>query len=186
VKAIATARVPIITGIGHSVHTTVADAAAWEARVSPTDAAKLVTDRLQATARNLDAEVQAIRGIADRHVVKRRAARRRRLAVAAGLTLLAAVAIWRVGWAAVALGAAIALVALIGRRRRTATAVLTPQPAADTYEDVVQELGAIKSTLQTTAVTGEEVQRLIEAAGWLERRGNELLGRPVTTSLLAG
>ena len=62
-------------------------------------------------------------------------------------------------------------------RRRPDPPRLQPQPAADTFEDVVQELGALKAALQRTAATGEDVQRLLEAAEWLDRRGGELLGR---------
>jgi hypothetical protein len=54
---------------------------------------------------------------------------------------------------------------------------LRPQPWAETFEDVVQELGAIKAALQHRAAAGEDVQRLLQAAEWLEGRGGELLGR---------
>jgi exodeoxyribonuclease VII large subunit len=47
VSAIATAPVPVITGIGHSHHDTLADAAAWQACVSPAAAAAVVAERLQ-------------------------------------------------------------------------------------------------------------------------------------------
>jgi hypothetical protein len=53
-------------------------------------------------------------------------------------------------------------------------------------EDVVQELGAIKAALQHTATTGEDVQRLLEAAEWLDRRGGELLGRDRSASRPVG
>ena len=54
---------------------------------------------------------------------------------------------------------------------------ITVRVPADTFEDVVQELGAIRAALQNRAATGEDVQRLLEAAEWLDRRGGELLGR---------
>ena len=63
------------------------------------------------------------------------------------------------------------------RRRRADPPRLEPQPGADTFEDVVQELGAIKAALQHRATTSEDVQRLLQAAEWLDRRGGELLGR---------
>jgi hypothetical protein len=72
------------------------------------------------------------------------------------------------------------------RRRRPASPRLQPQPTADTFEDVVQELGAIKAAVQHRAATDEEVQRLLEAAEWLDRRGGELLGRDRSPSRPAG
>lgn len=41
---------------------------------------------------------------------------------------------------------------------------------------LVQELGAVGVALQTAA-TGQDVQRLLQAADWLERRGADRLGR---------
>jgi hypothetical protein len=73
----------------------------------------------------------------------------------------------------VLLGAAVAL----ARRRRDRPLPLAPQPAADTFEDVVQELGAVKAALQHQAITAQDVQRLLDAASWLDRRGGALLGR---------
>jgi hypothetical protein len=61
-----------------------------------------------------------------------------------------------------------------------------PPPTAETFEDVVQELGAIKAALQHRAAAGEEVKRLLQAAEWLDRRGGELLGRDRSASRPAG
>jgi hypothetical protein len=94
--------------------------------------------------------------------------------VAAGL---AAIAVWWGRWLAAAAVVVLALSAVAVRRRRPASPRLQPQPTADTFEDVVQELGAVKAALQHRAATGEDVQRLLEAAEWLDRRGGELLGR---------
>jgi hypothetical protein len=80
----------------------------------------------------------------------------------------------------------LALAAVAVRRRRPASLPLQPQPTADTFEDVVQELGAIKVALQHRAATGEDVQHLLEAAEWLDRRGGELLGRDRSASRPAG
>jgi hypothetical protein len=74
----------------------------------------------------------------------------------------------------------------VRRRRRPDPPRLQPQLAADTFEDVVQELGAIKAALQHTAAADEEVQRLLKAAEWLDRRGGELLGRDRSASRPAG
>jgi len=71
-------------------------------------------------------------------------------------------------------------------RRRPAAPGLRPRPRADTFEDVVQELGAVKAALQHRAATGENVERLLEAAEWLDRRGGELLGRDRSASQPAG
>jgi hypothetical protein len=80
----------------------------------------------------------------------------------------------------------VATAAALILRRRPPGPRLAPQPAADTFEDVVQELGSIKATLQHRAVTGEDVQRLLQAAEWLDRRGGELLGRDRSPSRPAG
>jgi hypothetical protein len=77
------------------------------------------------------------------------------------------------------------LAALAVRRRRPDPSRLQPQPGADTFEDVIQELGAVKAALQHTAATAEDVQRLLQAAEWLDRRGGELLGRDRSDSPLA-
>jgi len=98
---------------------------------------------------------------------------------------LAALAVWRGGWLAAAAVVILALAAVAVGRRRPDSPRLQPQPAADTFEDVVQELGAIKVALQHRAATGEDVQRLLEAAQWLDRRGGELLGRDRSASQLA-
>jgi len=177
VSAIATAPVPVITGIGHSRHDTLADAAAWQACVSPAAAAAVIAERLQRAERTLDQELAAVRRAAQARLAARHAARRRRAWVAIAAAGLAALAVWRVGWLAVVAVAAIALTAVAASRRRPASPRLQPRPAPDTFEDVVQELGAIKAALQHTAATGEDVQRLLEAAEWLDRRGGELLGR---------
>jgi hypothetical protein len=80
----------------------------------------------------------------------------------------------------------LAMAALAVRHRRPGPPWVRPQPTADTFEDVVQELGAIKAALQHRAATGEDVQRLLEAAEWLDRRGGELLGRDRSASQPAG
>jgi hypothetical protein len=80
----------------------------------------------------------------------------------------------------------LALAAVAVRRRRPDPLRLEPQPWADTFEDVVQELGAIKAALQHAAATGEDVQRLLQAAEWLDRRRGELLGRDRSASQPAG
>jgi exodeoxyribonuclease VII large subunit len=178
VTAIANAPVPVITGIGHSHHTTLADAAAYQACASPAHAAGLIAERLRSADQALERELAAIRRAAESRRAAQRAKRRQRLSIAAvAITGLAGVAVWRWGWLGamlvVLLGAAVAL----ARRRRDRPLPLAPQPAADTFEDVVQELGAVKAALQHQAVTVEDIQRLLDAANWLEQRGGELLGR---------
>jgi exodeoxyribonuclease VII large subunit len=179
VTAIASAPVPVITGIGHSHHTTLADAAAWQACASPAHAAGVIVERLRNADQALERELAAIRRAAEARLAAQRAKRWRRLGVAAGVVAgLAGLASWRWGWPGAAtviilLGVVVALV----RRRRDRPSPLAPQPAADTFEDVAQELGAIKAALQHQAVTAEDIQRLLDAAGWLDRRGGELLGR---------
>jgi exodeoxyribonuclease VII large subunit len=178
VGAIATAPVPVITGIGHSHHDTLADAAAWQACVSPAAAAAVIAERLQQAERTLDEELVAVRRAAQARLAARHAARWRRLGVAAAVAAgLAAVAVWWGWWPAAASVAVLALAALAVRRRRPASPMLRPQPRAGTFEDVVQELGAIKAAVSHRATTGEEMRRLLAAAEWLERRGRELLGR---------
>jgi exodeoxyribonuclease VII large subunit len=178
VRAIAAASVPVITGIGHSVDTTLADAAAYQACASPAAAAGLVAERLQAAARNLDGQLTAIQAAADRRLAQTRAAVRWRLGAAGVLAGLTALAIWRLGWPAAAVAILVGLAGLVVRRRRPAAPALDPHPAAGTFEDVVQELGAIKAALQEgTATSGEEVRRLLRAADRLKGRGDELLGR---------
>jgi exodeoxyribonuclease VII large subunit len=183
VGAIATAPVPVITGIGHSRHDTLADAAAWQACVSPAAAAAVIAERLQRAERTLEQELAAIRRAAQ----ARLAARWRRLGIAAAAAAgLAALAGWWGGWLAAAAVATLALAAVAVRRRRPASPRLQPQPTADTFEDVVQELGAVKAALRHRATTGEDVQRLLEAAEWLDRRGGQLLGRDRSASRPAG
>jgi exodeoxyribonuclease VII large subunit len=178
VSAIATAPVPVITGIGHSRHVTLADAAAWQACVSPAAAAAVIANRLQRAERTLEQELAAIRRAAQARLLARHAARWRRLGIAVAAVGLAALAVRWGGWLAAVVVALLVLAAVVvGRRRRPDWPRLRPQPRAETFEDVVQELGAIKATLQHTATTGEDVQRLLEAAEWLDRRGGELLGR---------
>ncbi len=116
----------------------------------------------------------------------RHAARRRGQWVAVAAAGLAGLAFWWGGWLAAAVVVALALAAVAVRWRRPDPPRLQPQPAADTFEDVVQELGAVKAALQHTAATGEDVQRLLEAAEWLDRRGGELLGRDLSASRPAG
>jgi exodeoxyribonuclease VII large subunit len=187
VSAIATAPVPVITGIGHSHHDTLADAAAWQACVSPAAAATVIADRLQRAERTLDQELAAVRRAAQARLAARHAARWRRLGIAVAAAGLAALALWWGRWLAAAAMVALALAALALRRlRRPASPRLQPQPTADTFEDVVQELGAIKAALRHRAATGEDVQRLLEAAAWLDRRGGELLGRDRSASRPAG
>ncbi|MFL6223582.1 MAG: hypothetical protein ACJ75K_12365, partial [Actinomycetes bacterium] len=113
-------------------------------------------------------------------------ARWRRLGIAVAAAGLAALAAWWGGWlAGVATVVVLALAVAVGRRRPDPPR-LRPQPAADTFEDVVQELGAIKAALQHTAAADEDVQRLLKAAEWLDRRGGELLGRDRSASRPAG
>jgi exodeoxyribonuclease VII large subunit len=182
VTAIATAPVPVITGIGHSHHATLADSAAWQACVSPAAAAAVIAERLQAADRTLDRELASIRRAAQARLAARHAARWRRLGIAVAAAGLAALAVWWGGWLAAAAVVMLALAAVAVSRRRPDPPRLQPQPAADTFEDVVQELGAIKAALQHTATTGEDVQRLLKAAEWLDRRGGELLGRDRSAS----
>jgi hypothetical protein len=78
------------------------------------------------------------------------------------------------------------LAAVAVRRRRPVWPRLRPQPTAETFEDVVQELGAIKAALQQGAAAGEDVQRLLQTAEWLEGRGGELLGRDRSAGRPAG
>ena len=177
VTAIATAPVPVITGIGHSHHATLADAAAWQACVSPAAAAAVIAERLQRAERTLEQELAAIRRAAQARLAAQHPARWRRLGIAVAAAGLAALAVWWGGWLAAAAVVMLALAAVAVRHRRPDTPRLRPQPTADTFEDVVQELGAIKAALQHRAATGEDVQRLLEAAEWLDRRGGELLGR---------
>ncbi|MFL5881252.1 MAG: exodeoxyribonuclease VII large subunit [Actinomycetota bacterium] len=186
VTAIATAPVPVITGIGHSHHDTLADAAAGQACVSPAAAAAVVAERLQRAERTLDQELAAIRRAAQARLAARHAARWRRLGIAVAAAGLAALAVGWGGWLAAAAVVMLALAAVAVRRRRPDPPRLRPQPAADTFEDVVQELGAIKAALQHMAATGEDVQRLLEAAEWLDRRGGELLGRDRSASRPVG
>jgi exodeoxyribonuclease VII large subunit len=179
--AIATAQVPVITGVGHSHHTTLADDAAWQACASPAHAAKIVADRLQASAEALERERAAIGRAARARLEALRVARKRRLGLGVALAALAALVIWQAGLR----GVAVVLVAAVGvlavRRRRVGVPALAPQPAAETFEDVVQELGAVEVALRTAA-TGADVQRLLQAADWLEHRGVELLGRTLTSN----
>jgi exodeoxyribonuclease VII large subunit len=184
VTAIATAPVPVITGIGHSQNRTLADVAAYRACVSPAAAAAVIAERLQAADRNLDRELTAIRQAARKRLAAQRTARLWRQAGAAlALVGLAVLAGLQGGWpAALVVLALAALGALLVRRRRPAGRRLEPQPAADTFESVIQELGAIKARLQQTPVTSEDVGRLLGAASWLEDRGGELLGRGRATS----
>lgn len=178
VTAIATAPVPVITGIGHSHHSTLADTAAYQACASPAHAAGVIAERLRSAERTLERELAAIRRTAEARLAAQRAARRRRLGFAVALAGLAGLAIWRWGWPAAALLALAAVAVVVARRRRDRPLALGPQPAADTFEDVVQELGAVQAALQQAAGTAEDVQRLLRAADWLDRRGGELLGRP--------
>src|SRR5215204_725469 len=182
VSAIATAPVPVITGIGHSHHDTLADAAAWQACVSPAAAAAVIAERLQGAERTLDQELAAIRRAAQVRLAALHAARWRRVGIAVAAAGLAALAVGWGGWLAAAAVVALALAAVAVSRRRPDPPRLQPQPAADTFEDVVQELGAIKAALQHMAATGEDVQRLLKAAEWLDRRGGELLGRDRSVS----
>jgi exodeoxyribonuclease VII large subunit len=177
VGAIATAPVPVITGIGHSRHDTLADAAAWQACVSPAAAATVIAERLQRAQQTLEQELAAVRRAAQARLAARHAARWRQFWVAVAAVGLAALAVWWGGWLAAVAVVVLALAAVAVRRRRPDPPRLQPQPAADTFEDVVQELGAVKAALQHTAATGEDVQRLLQAAEWLDRRGGELLGR---------
>jgi exodeoxyribonuclease VII large subunit len=186
ISAIATAPVWVSTGIGHSHHDTLADAAAWQACVSPAAAAAVVAERLQRAERTLDQELAAVRRAAQARLAARHAARWRRVGVAVAAAGLAALAVWWGGWLAAAAVVMLALAAVAVGRRRPDAARLQPQPTADTFEDVVQELGAIKAALQHRAATGEEVKRLLQAAEWLDRRGGELLGRDRSASRRAG
>ena len=178
VTAIANAPVPVITGIGHSHHATLADAAAYQACASPAHAAGLIVERLRNADQALERELAAIRRAGDLRLAGVRARRQRRLGIAAVVVAgLAVLAMWRWGWVASAvvllLGAAVALM----RQHLNRLSALAPQPAASTFEDVVQELGAVRAALQREAITAEDVQRLTDAAVWLDRRGRELLGR---------
>jgi exodeoxyribonuclease VII large subunit len=186
VSAIATAPVPVITGIGHSHHDTLADAAAWQACVSPAAAAAVIAERLQRAERTLDQELAAIRRAGQVRLAARHAMRWRRLGIAVAAAGVAALAAWWGGWLAAAAVVMLALAAVAVRPRRPDPARLRPQPWADTFEGVVQELGAIKAGLQHTATTSEDVQRLLQAAEWLDRRGGELLGRDRSASRPAG
>ncbi len=178
ITAIAAAPVPVITGIGHSHHTTLADTASHQACASPAHAAGVIAERVQNAGRTLEREQAAIRRMADVRLATQRAARRRRLGLTVALAGLAGLAIWRWGWPAAALVALVAAAIVVARRRGDRSLALAPQPAAETFEDVVQELGAIKNALQRTAVTDDDVRRLLQAAEWLDRCGGELLGRP--------
>jgi exodeoxyribonuclease VII large subunit len=187
VTAIATAPVPVITGIGHSHHDTLADAAAWQACVSPAAAAAVIAERLQRAERTLDQELAAIRRAAQARLAARHATRWRRVGIAVAAAGLAALAVWWGGWLAGAAAVVVLVLAAVAvRRRRPASPMLRPRPTAETFEDVVQELGAIKAALQHRAATGEDVQRLLEAAEWLEGRGGELLGRDRSAGRPAG
>jgi len=177
VTAIATAPVPVITGIGHSHHDTLADAAAWQACVSPAAAAAVIAERLQRTERTLDQELAAIRRAGQVRLAGAHAARWRRVGIAVAAAGLAVLAVWWGGWLAAAAAVILALAVVAVRRRRPDPPRPEPQPWADTFEDVVQELGAIKAALQHTAAADEKVQRLLKAAEWLDRRESELLGR---------
>jgi hypothetical protein len=181
VTAIATAPVPVITGIGHSHHATLADEAAYQSCVSPADAAAVIVKRLQDADRTLDRELGEIRRTADARVAAQRTARRSRaVGVAVALAGLAALIGWRAGWpiGVAVLGLAAAAAALMAVRRPAPGPRRTPQPAANTIEDVVQELGSIKATLQQRPVSNEDVASLLRAAAWLEGRGRDLIGRP--------
>jgi hypothetical protein len=187
VSAIATAPVPVITGIGHSHHDTLADAAAWQACVSPAAAAAVVAERLQRAERTLDQELAAIRRAAEASLAARQAARWRRLGIAAvAAAALAALAVWRGGWLAAVAAVALTLAAVAVRRRRPDPPRRRPRPTADTFEDVVQELGAVNAARHRGAASGEDVRRLLEAAEWLDRRGGELLGRDRSAGRPAG
>ena len=74
--AIASAPVPVVTGIGHSQHATLADAAAFQACVSPADAAGAVVERLRKAEQALDQELAAIRKAARERQRANQAARR--------------------------------------------------------------------------------------------------------------
>jgi hypothetical protein len=146
----------------------------------------VVAERLQRGERTLEQELAAVRRAAQARLAARHAARWRRLGIAVAAAGLAALAVWWGGWLAAAAIVVLALTTVAVGRRRPVSPRLQTQPAADTFEDVVQELGAIKAALQHTAATGEDVQRLLEAAEWLDRRGGELLGRDRSASRPAG
>ena len=187
VTAIASAPVPVVTGIGHSQHATLADAAAFQACVSPADAAGAVVERLRKAEQALDQELAAIRKAARERQRANQAARRwRQLATMAMLACLGGLALWRAGWPGVMLVAGVTLAVLVvaSRRRRPAPPV-EPQPIATTFETVIQELGAINAALQDRGATTEQVSRLLNSAAWLEHRGRELLGREVSAELRA-
>src|SRR5829696_6686263 len=169
VSAIATAPVPVITGIGHSHHATLADAAAWQACVSPAAAAAVAAERLQRAGRTLEQELAAIRRAAQARPSAQHARPWRRVGRAVAAAGLAALAAWWGGWLAGAAAVVVLVLAAVAvRRRRPASPMLRPRPTAETFEDVVQELGAIKAALQHRAAAGEDVQRLLQAAEWLE------------------
>jgi exodeoxyribonuclease VII large subunit len=180
VTAIADAPLPVITGIGHSHHDTLADAAAYQACVSPADAARTVIERLGSSEQALRRELAAIHQAAhDRQTAATMVRRVRRIATAGGLAILGVLAFSRTGWIGVLLAAgvaALALALLARRRPPTAAPRLAPQPAASTFEAVIQELGAIRATLQDRPVTAGDVSQLLQAATWLEGRGRMLLG----------
>jgi exodeoxyribonuclease VII large subunit len=186
VSAIATAPVPVITGIGHSHHDTLADAAAWQACVSPAAAAAVIAERLQRAERTLEQELAAIHRAAQARLAAGHAARWRRVGIAVAAAGLAVLAAWWGGWLAAAAVVILALAAVAVRRQRPDPARLEPQPWADSFEDVVQALGAIKAALQHRDATDEDMQRLLQAAEWLEGRGGELLGRDRSAGRPAG
>jgi hypothetical protein len=143
----------------------------------------VIVERLQRAERTLDQELAAIRRAAQARLAARHAARWRQLWVAVAAAGLAALAVWWGRWLAAAAMVALALAAVALRRlRRPASPRLQPQPTADTFEDVVQELGAVKAAVSHRAASGEDVQRLLEAAERLDRRGGELLGRDRSAS----
>jgi hypothetical protein len=180
VTAIGASPVPVVTGIGHSHHTTLADSAAYRTCVSPADAAGAVVERLRSAEHALDQELGAIRKAAhDRQRAGRTAHRQRQLAVAGLLACLAGLGLWRGGWVGIALVVVVALAVAVAVRRRRPVAPRSepePQPVASDFETVIQELGAIKAALESGAPTADYVSRLLGSATWLEHCGRELLG----------
>jgi exodeoxyribonuclease VII large subunit len=178
VTAIVMAPVPVITGIGHSHNATLADEAAHQVCASPAHAATIIVDQLQNAQRNLQQMREGIYRAAKTRLAGQHAARRRLLGLGVALACLVGVAAWRGAWSAAAMLfslLAVAALATLARRHRPAVSTMASPPTANTFEEVIQELGAVETALHHAA-TRQEIRWLVNAAASLGHRGAQLLG----------
>lgn len=179
-RAIATAPIPVITGIGHERHSTLADAVALQAGITPTGAAQAVIRQLEATSHTLQdaAETANRAGWAAQRTLQQQQTRRRQLASGVGALAAAALAaaVLTTSWplAGVALVLALAAV-LTARTSNQPPTGEQPRPEAPTtLEEILTELDAIPGQL-TEARTLATVEALTNRTQRLQRAGEELL-----------